>query len=188
MLTRTDFATIIPVLIVTLAGCFVLVAEAIRRKGDVMPHALLAAIGLGGAIYTSVAQWGENNVGFGVIVADNFALFFNVAICGMGLLTVMLRLVFALAAEDRGLVPSEHPIYAAHLSVGGLYDELQADQDAYADTMDQRFGAWARLVMLFRALYFGVEYGGLSMPPHRQPVRIHAPRLPPDLAVFRATH
>lgn len=84
-----------------------------------------------------------------------------------GLLTVMLRLVFALAAEDRGLVPAEHPIYAAHLSVGGLYDELQADADVYADTMDHRFGAWARLVMLFRALYFGVEYEGLSMPPHR---------------------
>lgn len=84
-----------------------------------------------------------------------------------GLLTVMLRLVFALAAEDRGLVPAEHPIYATHLSVGGLYDELQADQDLYADTMDQRFGAWARLLVLFRALYFGVEFDGLSMPPHR---------------------
>ncbi len=84
-----------------------------------------------------------------------------------GLLTVMLRLVFALAAEDRGLVPAEHPIYAAHLSVGGLYDELQADEDTYADTMEHRFGAWPRLVMLFRALYFGVEFSGLSMPPHR---------------------
>lgn len=96
-----------------------------------------------------------------------------------GLLTVMLRLVFALAAEDRGLVPAEHPVYAAHLSVGGLYDELAADEALYADTMEQRFGAWARLVMLFRALYFGVELpaqpgdegragvAGLSMPPHR---------------------
>ena len=84
-----------------------------------------------------------------------------------GLLTVMLRLVFALAAEDRGLVPSEHPLYAAHLSVGGLYDELAADADVYADTMEQRFGAWSRLLVLFRALYFGVEQGSLRMPPHR---------------------
>ncbi|MGH1341621.1 MAG: Eco57I restriction-modification methylase domain-containing protein [Nannocystales bacterium] len=84
-----------------------------------------------------------------------------------GLLTVMLRLVFALAAEDRGLVPSEHSLYAAHLSVGGLYDELAADADVYADTMEQRFGAWSRLVVLFRALYFGVEQGSLRMPPHR---------------------
>ena len=99
MLTRMDFATIIPVLIVTLAGCFVLIAEAIRRRGDWMPHALLAAIGLGGAIWTSVEQWNLNNVGFGVIVADNYALFFNVAICGMGLLTVMLST--GTAARDR---------------------------------------------------------------------------------------
>lgn len=84
-----------------------------------------------------------------------------------GLLTVMLRLVFALAAEDRGLVPSEHPFYAAHLSVGALYDELAADHDVYADTMEQRFGAWSRLLVLFRGLYFGVEQGSLSMPPHR---------------------
>jgi NADH-quinone oxidoreductase subunit N len=64
-----------------------------------MPHGLLATIGLVGAIYTSIAQWNDNNVGFGVIVADNYALFFNVAICGMGLLTVMLS--SGTAARDR---------------------------------------------------------------------------------------
>ena len=99
MLTRMDFTTIIPVLIVTLAGCFVLIAEAIRRRGDWTPHGLLATIGLGGAIWTSVEQWNQNNVGFGVIVADNYALFFNIAICGMGLLTVMLST--GTAARDR---------------------------------------------------------------------------------------
>lgn len=95
-----------------------------------------------------------------------------------GLLTVMLRLIFALYAEDRALLPVEHPIYAGHLSVGGLYDALVADADAYGDTMEQRFGAWPRLIMLFRALYFGLEFrdpgkapldehATLSMPPHR---------------------
>lgn len=88
-----------------------------------------------------------------------------------GLLTVVLRLIFALYAEDRALLPIEHSIYAAHLSVGGLHDDLAADADLYGDTMEQRFGAWPRLLMLFRALYFGVEYrddaGDLSMPPHR---------------------
>lgn len=84
-----------------------------------------------------------------------------------GLLTVMLRLVFVLYAEDRGLLPSEHPVYSAHLSVSGLYDQLQADSDLYGDTMAQRFGAWPRLVALFRSLYFGVEHGDLTLPPHR---------------------
>ena len=92
-----------------------------------------------------------------------------------GLLTVMLRLIFALYAEDRALLPVEHTVYARHLSVSGMYDGLVADADAYGDTMDQRFGAWPRLIMLFRALYFGLEYRDpagdpaktLSMPPHR---------------------
>lgn len=92
-----------------------------------------------------------------------------------GLLNVMLRLIFALYAEDRSLLPVEHPVYAKHLSVSGLYADLVADADAYGDTMDQRFGAWPRLIMLFRALYFGLEYRDptgdptktLSMPPHR---------------------
>jgi len=92
-----------------------------------------------------------------------------------GLLTVMLRLIFALYAEDRALLPVEHKVYAGHLSVSGLYAALVTDADAYGDTMDQRFGAWPRLIMLFRALYFGLEYRDpsgdpgktLSMPPHR---------------------
>ncbi|HXT71228.1 MAG TPA: NADH-quinone oxidoreductase subunit N [Vicinamibacterales bacterium] len=89
-MTRADFATIIPVLIVTLAACTVLLAEAFRRAGDRMPHGLFGVIGLGGAIYTSWMQWGLNRTGFGVIVADDYALFFNIAICGMGLLTILL--------------------------------------------------------------------------------------------------
>jgi NADH-quinone oxidoreductase subunit N len=90
MLSRTDFQTIVPVLIVTLSACFVLVAESIRRKGDWMLHGALAAIGLSGAIYASVLQWNQHYTGFGVILADNYAIFFNIAICGSALLTVLL--------------------------------------------------------------------------------------------------
>jgi NADH-quinone oxidoreductase subunit N len=88
--TRADFATIVPVLIVTLSACAVLLAEAIRRTGERMPFGLLGLIGLGGAIYTSVEQWGLKRVGFGVIVADDYALFFNIALCAMGILTILL--------------------------------------------------------------------------------------------------
>ncbi len=37
-----------------------------------------------------------------------------------GLLAVLLRMVFLLYAEDRSLLPTEHPLYAEHLSVLGL--------------------------------------------------------------------
>jgi hypothetical protein len=84
-----------------------------------------------------------------------------------GLLTVLLRLVFLLYAEDRGLLPVEHPIYAEHLSVVSLFEQLLTDRGAYPDSMSRRFGAWGRLVALFRAVFLGVSHGDLRMPPRR---------------------
>ncbi|WP_437671206.1 Eco57I restriction-modification methylase domain-containing protein [Sorangium sp. So ce131] len=84
-----------------------------------------------------------------------------------GLLTVLLRLVFVLYAEDRGLLPVEQPLYQGHLSLLGLFEQLQADHGAYPDSMARRFGAWGRIVTLFRAVYLGVEHGTLRMPPRR---------------------
>jgi NADH-quinone oxidoreductase subunit N len=89
-MTRADFATIVPVLVVTLAACAVLLAESFRRKGERMPHGVFGLIGLSGAIVTSIMQWGLNRTGFGVILGDNYALFFNIAVCGVGVLTILL--------------------------------------------------------------------------------------------------
>ena len=50
-----------------------------------------------------------------------------------GLLTVLLRLVFLLYAEDRGLMPVEHPVYAEHMSVLALFERLQEDHGAHPD-------------------------------------------------------
>lgn len=98
-MTQADLAAVIPVLLVTLSACAVLLAESFRRTGDWMPHGLFGIIGLGGGIYTSAAQWGKNLTGFGVIVADDYALFFNIALCGMGLLTILLS--WGTAERDR---------------------------------------------------------------------------------------
>ncbi len=81
-----------------------------------------------------------------------------------GLLTTLLRLVFVLYAEDRGLI-SQDPVYAEHYSVGGLFAKLRDDAALYPDTMDQRFGAWSRLLTLFRLLHDGASHAGLSIPP-----------------------
>ena len=62
-----------------------------------------------------------------------------------GLITTLMRLVFALYAEDRGLMP-DHPVYQQHYSLGGLFARLRADAAAWPDTMDQRFGAWSQLL------------------------------------------
>jgi hypothetical protein len=42
-----------------------------------------------------------------------------------GLLTVLLRLVFLLYSEDRGLLPVEQPIFSKHYSVVALFEQLQ---------------------------------------------------------------
>ncbi len=84
-----------------------------------------------------------------------------------GLLTVLLRLVFVLYSEDRGLLPIEHPLYAANFSLLGLFDQLQSDQGAYPDSMSRRFGAWGRIVSLFRAVFLGLSHGDLKMPARR---------------------
>jgi hypothetical protein len=80
-----------------------------------------------------------------------------------GLLTVLMRLVFLLYAEDRGLVSGD-PVYANFYSVTGLFERLRADAGRYPDTMDQRYGAWAQLLTLFRLIYEGGSHAGLHIP------------------------
>ncbi len=76
-----------------------------------------------------------------------------------GLLTVLLRLVFLLYAEDQGLMPDDE-VYARNYSVAGLYARLRQDAGRYPDTMDQRYGAWAWLLSLFRLVFDGGGHGG----------------------------
>lgn len=80
-----------------------------------------------------------------------------------GLLTVLMRLVFVLYAEDRGLISSD-PVYTNHYSITGLFERLRGDQGRFPDTMHQRFGAWAQLLTLFRLIYEGGQHGDLAIP------------------------
>ena len=78
-----------------------------------------------------------------------------------GLITTLMRLVYVLYAEDRGLMP-DHPVYQQHYSLGGLFARLRSDAAAWPDTMDQRFGAWAQLLALFRLIHGGGGHGEFS--------------------------
>ncbi len=71
-----------------------------------------------------------------------------------GLLTTLMRLVFLLYAEDQGLMPDD-AVYQGNYAVVGLYEKLREDASLYPDTMDQRYGAWAWLLSLFRLVYDG---------------------------------
>ena len=77
-----------------------------------------------------------------------------------GLLTVLLRLIFLLYAEDRDLIPSRadgaaRAFYERGYGVRGLHARLQEDTARNPDTMDERYGAWGRLLALFRLVHSG---------------------------------
>lgn len=80
-----------------------------------------------------------------------------------GSLTVIMRLVFLLYAEDQGLMPDD-PVYASNYSISGLYERLREDAGRYPDTMDQRYGAWPWLLSTFRLIFDGGSHAGLSLP------------------------
>jgi hypothetical protein len=82
-------------------------------------------------------------------------------------LSVVLRLVFLLYAEDQSLLPVEHPTYAEHLSLFGLYARLSHDAGAHPESMHHRFGAYGQFLSLFRTVFFGVKHKSLELPPRR---------------------
>jgi hypothetical protein len=79
-----------------------------------------------------------------------------------GLLTALLRLVFVLYAEDRDLFP-RNEVWEQNYSLGGLFDRLRDDAALYPDTMDDRYGAWAQLVALWRLMSFGAQHNDLKL-------------------------
>src|SRR3990170_5082024 len=85
----TDYTAIIPITIVALSAIAAMVAEAIRRPGERMPIAGFGLIGSGGAALASVFLWNSDAQSFGVIRSDNFALFINIILCIVGVLTML---------------------------------------------------------------------------------------------------
>src|SRR5262249_42231603 len=79
-----------------------------------------------------------------------------------GLLTVLMRLVFILYAEDRDLLSSDE-VYQKYYSVTGLFERLREDAGRHTDTMDHRYGAWAQLLRLCRLIHDGGRHGGMKL-------------------------
>jgi hypothetical protein len=84
-----------------------------------------------------------------------------------GLLTVLMRLVFLLYAEDRDLLPAQRSgpglqLYEENYSVRGLLAKLEDDEARYPATMDDRVGGWGRLLALFRLVHEGDRHGWIQ--------------------------
>ena len=76
-------------------------------------------------------------------------------------LTVMMRLVFLLAAEERGLLLLGDPRYDAFYALSSLRMQLRADSE---EILERRRSAWSRLLALFRGVYGGIDHPVLRLP------------------------
>lgn len=80
-------------------------------------------------------------------------------------LTVMMRLVFLLYAEEQRLLPVLDPVYKDSYAVTTLYDQLDEAHSLHGDEIaDTRPAAWPRLLALFSAIYTGCDHPDLRIP------------------------
>lgn len=94
-----------------------------------------------------------------------------------GAVTVLMRLVFLLSAEERGLFPLGDPVYARGYAVASLREQLRNEARHGIEALERRTAAWHRLLALFRAVHGGVDhsefrlpaYGGSLFDPDRYP-------------------
>lgn len=80
-------------------------------------------------------------------------------------LTIMMRMVFTLCAEERGLLLLGDPVYDQHYALSTLRVRLREDADRNGvEVLERRHDAWSRMLAIFRAIYGGVEHESLRMP------------------------
>jgi hypothetical protein len=81
-------------------------------------------------------------------------------------LTVMMRLVFLLCAEERGLLLlGKNELYDQYYALSPLRAQLQEAADLHGDeALYYRRDAWSRLLSLFRAVHAGLAHEDLRLP------------------------
>jgi hypothetical protein len=81
-----------------------------------------------------------------------------------GAVATVMRIVFLLAAEARGLLPDETGWVEAYAATP-LRELLRAEADRGGEELlDRRFDAWPRLLAAFRAVHGGIQHDRLRLP------------------------
>ena len=76
-------------------------------------------------------------------------------------LTVMMRLVFLLSAEERGLLLLGDERYEANYALSTLRMHLRKESE---EILERRWDAWSRLLAIFRAVFGGIDHENLRLP------------------------
>ncbi|MCX6407715.1 MAG: SAM-dependent DNA methyltransferase [Propionibacteriales bacterium] len=77
--------------------------------------------------------------------------------------TVMMRIVFLLFAEERDMLPTEQ-LYWDSYAIKDLLDDLRAQAAGGEEHLDETYDAWHRLFAVSQALHGGVNYDEMRMP------------------------
>jgi NADH-quinone oxidoreductase subunit N len=109
-------AATIPIIIVVLSAIAAMLAEAIRHPGERMYIAGFGLIGLTGAAVASLVLWDTDAVSFGVVRADNFALFVNIVLCVIGILTM----IFSNEVVEREELPAGEYYALTLFAISGM--------------------------------------------------------------------
>jgi hypothetical protein len=76
-------------------------------------------------------------------------------------LTVMMRLVFLLSAEERGLLLMGDARYETNYALSTLRMQLRKESE---EILERRWDAWSRLLAIFRVVFGGIEHENLRLP------------------------
>lgn len=75
-----------------------------------------------------------------------------------GAVTVLMRLIFMFFAEERGLLPSDNPVYADSYGASILCAQLETRaQDAGEEALEHGTAAWLELLAAAHVVYGGVD-------------------------------
>ena len=78
--------------------------------------------------------------------------------------TVMMRAVFLLVAEENGLLPVDNRHYQDLYSIRTLRETLEKERFDNPEALETRTTAWHRLLATSRALHSGIHHDELSVP------------------------
>lgn len=85
--------------------------------------------------------------------------------------TMVIRVVFLLYAEERRLLPADNDLYAASYSVRHLAERLELrSQEASEQDLEHSRGAWLQLLALSEAIHSGVVHERLVLPTYDGPM------------------
>jgi len=80
-------------------------------------------------------------------------------------LSLMMRLVFLLFAEEHDLLPLSNPVYRDYYAISTIHTRLREDADAHGEeVLEHRYDAFPRLLATFRAVHGGADHDLFTLP------------------------